>query len=60
MSSLYITTPEKWDSITRRWKEIREIINETKLLLIDEIHILNEARGSTLEAVISRMRSTYK
>jgi ATP-dependent DNA helicase HFM1/MER3 len=28
-----------------------------KLFLIDEVHILKDARGATLEAVVSRMKS---
>lgn len=56
-ANLFITTPEKWDSITRRWKDFRDIVKEIGLLLIDEVHILNETRGATLEAVVSRMNS---
>ena len=56
-ASIIITTPEKWDSVTRRWKDQRRLIELIKLFLIDEVHILREPRGATLEAVISRMKS---
>lgn len=56
-ASIIITTPEKWDSITRKWKDRHELIDMVKLFLIDEVHILKEARGATLEAVVSRMKS---
>ncbi|KIK97520.1 hypothetical protein PAXRUDRAFT_10143 [Paxillus rubicundulus Ve08.2h10] len=33
------------------------ILSQIKLFLVDEVHILNESRGSTLEVIISRMRA---
>lgn len=56
-ASIIITTPEKWDSVTRKWKDHQKLMQMVKLFLIDEVHILNEDRGSTLEAVVSRMKS---
>lgn len=57
-ANIIITTPEKWDSITRRWKDHAKLMRLVKLFLIDEVHILKESRGATLEAVVSRMKST--
>lgn len=56
-ASIIITTPEKWDSITRRWKDHMKLMQMVRLFLIDEVHILKESRGATLEAVVSRMKS---
>ena len=56
-SRIIITTPEKWDSVTRKWKDNARLMELVKLFLIDEVHILKEARGATLEAVVSRMKS---
>ncbi|KAI2085623.1 ATP-dependent DNA helicase MER3 [Ophidiomyces ophidiicola] len=56
-ASIIITTPEKWDSMTRKWKDHSRLMQLIKLFLIDEVHILKEARGATLEAVVSRMKS---
>ena len=56
-ASIIITTPEKWDSVTRKWKDHVRLMQLVKLFLIDEVHILNESRGATLEAVVSRMKS---
>lgn len=56
-ANVIITTPEKWDSITRKWKDHAKLIELVKLFLVDEVHILKECRGATLEAVVSRMRS---
>lgn len=56
-ASIIITTPEKWDSITRKWKDHQKLMQMVKLFLIDEVHILKEDRGATLEAVVSRMKT---
>ena len=56
-ANIICTTPEKWDLITRKSKNRSSLINEIKLFLIDEIHVLGEeARGACIEAVISRMK----
>lgn len=55
-SNIILTTPEKWDSITRKFNEQKERLGLVRLLMVDEIHLLNsESRGSALEAVIARM-----
>lgn len=52
-----VTTPEKWDAMTRRWKDHREVANAVRLVLIDEIHLVDDAmRGPTVEAIVSRMK----
>lgn len=35
-AQLLLTTPEKWDSLTRRWKEHSVLMKEIKLIMIDE------------------------
>ncbi|KAK0497004.1 hypothetical protein EDD18DRAFT_1462647 [Armillaria luteobubalina] len=55
-STIIITTAEKWDSLTRNWSDHGKILSSIRLILVDEVHILNESRGSTLEVVISRMK----
>ncbi|KAI5205853.1 P-loop containing nucleoside triphosphate hydrolase protein [Aureobasidium subglaciale] len=56
-AGIIVTTPEKWDSMTRKWKDHEKLIRLVKLLLIDEVHILNKDRGAALEVVVSRMKS---
>ncbi|KAI1436469.1 hypothetical protein GGR50DRAFT_223618 [Xylaria sp. CBS 124048] len=56
-ASIIVTTPEKWDSITRKWKDHRKLLDLVRLVLIDEVHILKDSRGATLEAVVSRMKT---
>ncbi|XP_053681653.1 probable ATP-dependent DNA helicase HFM1 [Sabethes cyaneus] len=59
--NLILTTPEKWNSITRRWRQNVNFVRLIKLLMIDEVHILSDQyRGPTLEAVVSRMRSIHR
>jgi ATP-dependent DNA helicase HFM1/MER3 len=45
--------PGQWDSFSRGWDATCEA---TKLVLIDEVHMLNEDRGATLEACVARLR----
>jgi len=54
-SHVIITTPEKWDLISRRWKT-RKSVQEVRLFVVDELHLLDSDVGPTLEAVVSRMR----
>ncbi|KAH8896664.1 P-loop containing nucleoside triphosphate hydrolase protein, partial [Thozetella sp. PMI_491] len=56
-ASIIVTTPEKWDSVTRKWQDHRRLLGLVKLFLIDEVHILKDVRGATLEAVVSRMKT---
>ncbi|RDW88705.1 hypothetical protein BP6252_00737 [Coleophoma cylindrospora] len=56
-ASIIVTTPEKWDSITRKWKDHIKLLQMVKLFLIDEVHMLSDPRGATLEAVVSRMKT---
>lgn len=56
-SDIIITTPEKWDSMTRRWHDHKKLMEMVRLFLIDEVHMLKETRGAVLEAVVSRMKS---
>ncbi len=51
---IVITTSEKFDSLLRHHAEW---INDVKVLIVDEIHLMNDGnRGPTLEVVITLMR----
>ena len=56
-NDIILTTPEKWDSVTRHWKEHSAFVEKLALVLIDEIHLLGSNRGASLEAVVSRMQA---
>lgn len=53
-SSIIVTTPEKWDGISRSW-QTRSYVKDVALIIIDEIHLLGEDRGPVLEVIISRI-----
>ena len=52
-SHLIITTPEKWDVLTR--KKTEALVSKTNLVIFDEIHLLNEDRGPVIEVLVARM-----
>ena len=54
-SDILITTPEKWDGISRNWHH-RSYVKKVNLIIIDEIHLLGLARGPIIEVIVSRMR----
>ncbi|XP_030877070.1 probable ATP-dependent DNA helicase HFM1 isoform X6 [Leptonychotes weddellii] len=54
---IIMTTPEKWDSMTRKWRD-NSLVKLVRLFLIDEVHVVkDENRGPTLEVVVSRMKT---
>ncbi|XP_047445151.1 probable ATP-dependent DNA helicase HFM1 [Mugil cephalus] len=58
-SHIILTTPEKWDSMTRRWKD-NCLLQLVRLFLIDEVHVVKDTtRGATLEVVVSRMKAVH-
>ena len=52
-ADIIITTPEKWDGMSRGWQN-RNFIRDVGLMIIDEIHLLGEDRGPVLEVIVSR------
>ncbi|KAL0235465.1 hypothetical protein GEMRC1_002047 [Eukaryota sp. GEM-RC1] len=52
-TNIIVTTPEKWDVITRKSGE-RFFSRSTGLVIIDEIHLLHDLRGPVLESLITR------
>jgi activating signal cointegrator complex subunit 3 len=52
-SDVIVTTPEKWDGISRSWQN-RNYVQKVALIIIDEIHLLGEDRGPVLEVIVSR------
>ena len=57
-AQVILTTPEKWDSLTRRWTENFYLLASVKLVLVDEVHLLADlTRGACLETVIIRLKS---
>lgn len=54
-SQIIIGTPEKWDALSRRWKQ-RKYVQQVSLFIIDELHLLGGQGGPVLEVIVSRMR----
>lgn len=54
MANVIITTPEKWDGMSRNWLQ-KDFVKGVGLIIIDEIHLLAEERGPVLEVIVSRM-----
>ncbi|KAI3970006.1 hypothetical protein MKW92_022713, partial [Papaver armeniacum] len=52
---IVISTPEKWDSLSRRWK-VRKHVQQVSLFIIDELHLIGGQGGHILEVIVSRMR----
>lgn len=40
-ADLIVTTPEKWDGVSRSWQN-RSYVQKVSILIIDEIHLLGE------------------
>lgn len=52
-TQIIVTTPEKWDIITRKSGD-RTYTQKVRLLIIDEIHLLHDDRGPVLESIVAR------
>ena len=52
-TQIIVTTPEKFDVITRKGSET-SYINLVRLIIIDEIHLLHDERGPVIESIVSR------
>ncbi|KAK9005390.1 hypothetical protein V6N11_042825 [Hibiscus sabdariffa] len=50
-----ISTAEKWDALSRRWKQ-RKFVQQVSLFIVDELHLIGGQVGPVLEVVVSRMR----
>ena len=53
-TQMLVTTPEKWDVLTRKRTQDVELMNKIKLLILDEIHLLQDNRGAVIEALVAR------
>nr|KAJ3419799.1 activating signal cointegrator 1 complex subunit [Polyrhizophydium stewartii] len=53
-TQMIVTTPEKWDVVTRKSVGDAELSQKVKLLIIDEVHLLHEDRGAVIESIVAR------
>ena len=52
---IVISTPKKWDSLSHRWNQ-RKKVQQVRLFIVDELHLIGGEGGPILEVIISRMR----
>lgn len=52
-SHLIVTTPEKWDVVTRKGGE-GSLGTLVSLIIIDEVHLLADERGAVIETIVAR------
>lgn len=52
---IIVTTSDKWDVLSRRWKQ-RKNVQNVHLFIIDELQLIGAEEGPVLEVVCSRMR----
>lgn len=71
-TQIIVTTPEKWDVVTRKPTGEGELVSVSKrclihafqyltlgsqkvrLLIVDEVHLLNDERGAVIETIVAR------
>jgi len=53
-SDIIVTTPEKWDVVTRKGGD-GSLSRTCGLLIIDEVHLLADERGAVIESVVARL-----
>lgn len=51
---MLVTTPEKWDVVTRKGTGDVSLSQLVRLLIIDEVHLLHDDRGSVIESIVAR------
>lgn len=53
-TQIIVTTPEKWDVVTRKATGDTELVQKVRLLIIDEVHMLHDERGAVIESLVAR------
>jgi pre-mRNA-splicing helicase BRR2 len=54
---LIISTPEKWDQLTRKWRS-KKVLLQVGLYIFDDLHLISDRNlNVTLEVVASRVRT---
>lgn len=53
-TQIIVTTPEKWDVVTRKSTSDTQLVQKVKLLIIDEVHMLHDERGAVIESLVAR------
>lgn len=60
-ANILVTTPEKWDVVTRKsGNDENSLGNQCGLLIIDEVHLLADERGAVIESVVARLHRSVE
>ena len=54
-AQVIVATPAHWDALSRRWRT-RLAVQQVRLVVADELHLLSSRAGPMLEIVLTRMR----
>ena len=59
--NIIVSTPERWDVISRRWKiASRKPVQQVALFIVDELHLVGGANGPVIEVShSSRIPTTH-
>ncbi|OII75461.1 SEC63 domain-containing protein [Cryptosporidium ubiquitum] len=57
MTQVFVTTPEKFDVVTRKTTD--GLSEKLKLIILDEVHMLHDSRGSILEGIVARFKNNF-
>ncbi|OSX68844.1 hypothetical protein BU14_2181s0001, partial [Porphyra umbilicalis] len=55
-----VATPEKWDVVTRKAAGRGAVAPPPSLVILDEVHLLADARGAVLEVLVARCLATAR
>lgn len=55
VGDIIFSTPQNWDSISRRWKQ-RKNVQNVNLFIVSNIHLIGADVGPVIEIILSRMR----
>ncbi|KAF3549948.1 hypothetical protein DY000_02009797, partial [Brassica cretica] len=50
-SQIIISTSEKWDALSRRWKQ-RKYVQQVSLFIVDKLHLIGEGQGGTVLEIL--------
>ena len=56
---MIVTTPEKWDGISRNWQN-RGYVQKVGLLILDEIHLLGNDRCAQADVSLHICSATFE
>ena len=57
--NIVVSTPEKWDVLSRRWKQ-RKNVQNVALFIIDELHLIGGEVGVGLASFTSHFPSAFQ